>query len=31
MTGMTNTDAPRIQTEVQVMFFDTDCGDAWTC
>ena len=24
--GMTVTDAPRIRTEVQVMFFDTDCG-----
>ena len=23
---MTVTDAPRIRTEVQVMFFDTDCG-----
>lgn len=23
---MTNAHAPRIQTEVQVMFFDTDCG-----
>jgi YbgC/YbaW family acyl-CoA thioester hydrolase len=25
-TPMTNAGAPRIQTEVQVMFFDTDCG-----
>ena len=23
---MTNAEAPRIRTEVQVMFFDTDCG-----
>jgi YbgC/YbaW family acyl-CoA thioester hydrolase len=26
LTGMIAADAPRIRTEVQVMFFDTDCG-----
>src|SRR6476646_7751276 len=26
MSGMVSSDAPRIRTEVQVMFFDTDCA-----
>ena len=26
MFGMVSSDAPRIRTEVQVMFFDTDCA-----